>query len=83
MRPSRPSRHLFRFGSVRTRERAAKRAQLSHSSKEADDDAGGEGGAAAPEVTPRRLHCDVKLAPKIPDLGVGTAPRPLLPQQSW
>ena len=27
--------------------------------KEADDDAGGEGGGAAPEVTPRRLHCDV------------------------
>ena len=30
----------------------------------------GEGGAAAPEVTPRRLHCDVNSTQKIPDLGV-------------
>ena len=37
--------------------------------KEADDDAGGEGGGAAPEVTPRRLHCDVDSSQKIPDLG--------------
>jgi hypothetical protein len=50
--------------------------------KKADDDAASEGGGAAPEVTPRRLHCDVNSTQKIPDLGVGTAPRPLLPQQS-
>ena len=37
-----------------------------------------EGGGAAPEVTPRRLHCDVNSTQKIPDLGVGTAPRPCL-----
>ena len=53
--------------------------------KKADDDAASEGGGAAPEVTPRRLHCDANSTQKIPDLGVGTAPRPLLPlsQQSW
>ena len=32
--------------------------------KKADDDAAGEGGGAAPEVTPRRLHCDVNSTQK-------------------
>ena len=46
--------------------------------KKAADDAASEGGGAAPEVAPRRLHCDVNSTQKIPDLGVGTAPRPCL-----